>query len=382
MSDFKARDLEVQESQPEVKPNSGLLMGAGAVMFLGAVILAAVAAIECHTAVTRTRPDVSFLPSLIYGAVLWLWWPVVAQLLWQAGQKYSSILKASAKNILTQFLLGAAIASLHLGMLHQTVRLLVRGWPELEKAGYGGLTFFNFGRASLDFLIYALLWAACAILSMQISAQREAMRSLELKQQLASAHLRALQMQLEPHFLFNTLNAITTLVELGRQKEAVETIAHLNTILKATLTRSMPEKVPLAQELAIIENYLAIEQIRFADRLRVEIKVDPNALDGLVPCFLLQPIVENAICHGIAHCEDEGLIQTSIERAGGLLHLRVRDNGPGINGQSKPGHGIGLKNTADRLSHFYRERYDLRVSEPLAGGFEVSITIPYECVRA
>jgi sensor histidine kinase YesM len=113
--------------------------------------------------------------------------------------------------------------------------------------------------------------------------------------------------------------------------------------------------------------------------LRVEIRVDPGALDGLVPCFLLQPIVENAIRHGIAQRQEEGVIRTSIERDEDRLHLRVWDNGPGLNGQKQPGHGIGLKNTKERLSHFYASRYDMTMNEPDSGGFEVLTSIPYEC---
>ena len=115
------------------------------------------------------------------------------------------------------------------------------------------------------------------------------MKSLELQRQLSAAQLRALQMQLEPHFLFNTLNAITTLVELGRRDEAVGMLSHLNAILRSTLKRTTPEKVPLSQELEIVENYLAIEQVRFADRLRIEIKIDPSALDSLVHASCSSP---------------------------------------------------------------------------------------------
>jgi LytS/YehU family sensor histidine kinase len=184
---------------------------------------------------------------------------------------------------------------------------------------------------------------------------------------------------LEPHFLFNTLNAITALVDMGRNAEASATLLHLNRILKATLSRNRPDRVSLATELEMVENYLAIEQVRFADRLRIEMRIDPTALDGLVPCFLLQPIVENAIRHGIAQREDNGLVTTLIERKQDQLHLRVRDNGPGFSVPAQPGHGIGLKNTEERLAHFYPSRYDLKVSEPESGGFEVAITIPYEC---
>jgi LytS/YehU family sensor histidine kinase len=134
----------------------------------------------------------------------------------------------------------------------------------------------------------------------------------------------------------------------------------------------------LSQELAIVEDYLAIEQVRFADRLRIEIKVEPGALDGLVPCFLLQPIVENAIRHGIAHCENEGLVETSARREGNLLELRVRDSGSGPNGHSTPGNGIGLKNTRERLTHFYQGEYAMHAQPLPTGGFEVAITLPYE----
>jgi LytS/YehU family sensor histidine kinase len=212
----------------------------------------------------------------------------------------------------------------------------------------------------------------------QIRAQRDAMKSLELQKQLSAAHLRALQMQLEPHFLFNTLYAITTLVELGRQKEAAAMLGHLNAILKSTLKRTTPEKVPLSQELEMIENYLAIEQVRFADRLQIEVKVEPGALDGLVPCFLLQPIVENAVRHGIAHCENDGWIEASARRDGHSLHLRVRDTGPGMSKPQQNGHGIGLKNTRERLTHFYQDAFAMRAQSLETGGFEVAITIPYE----
>ena len=125
-------------------------------------------------------------------------------------------------------------------------------------------------------------------------------------------------------------------------------------------------------------NYLAIEQVRFADRLRIHIDVDPRALDGLVPCFLLQPIVENAIRHGIAHCENEGLVEASATRVGDCLHVMVRDSGPTQAGRQHNGHGIGLRNTRERLAHFYSDDYRMRAQPLRTGGFEVAITIPYE----
>jgi LytS/YehU family sensor histidine kinase len=110
----------------------------------------------------------------------------------------------------------------------------------------------------------------------------------------------------------------------------------------------------------------------------VDLKLDPNALDGLVPSFLLQPIVENAIRHGIANCEDSGRIEASACRVGSRMQLRVADNGPGLNGRQQPGFGVGLSNTKERLTHFYDEDYEFHAFQPESGGFEVSIIIPYE----
>jgi LytS/YehU family sensor histidine kinase len=132
--------------------------------------------------------------------------------------------------------------------------------------------------------------------------------------------------------------------------------------------------------LALVGNYLAIEQVRFADRLQIQINVDPRAVDGLVPCFLLQPIVENAIRHGIASCESEGKVEASATRDGDLLHLLVRDTGAGRISAQPNGHGIGLKNTRERLAHFYPDGYQMQAQPLHSGGFEVAITIPYESV--
>jgi LytS/YehU family sensor histidine kinase len=285
----------------------------------------------------------------------------------------------SVKTILLHAIAGSVLALVHLLMLWGIGFPL--GWGPGGKQMMWAIL-FNVNRFGIEFLIYGFIIGITGIVQYKLRAQHDAMRSLELQKQLSSAHLRALQMQLEPHFLFNTLNAITTLVELGRQSEAVEMLSHLNLILKSTLKRTTPEKVPLSQELEMIDNYLAIEQIRFADRLQVQIKIDPGALDGLVPCFLLQPIVENAIRHGIAHCVSEGKVEASARRDGANLHLKVRDTGAETGMQQKPdGHGIGLKNTRERLMHFYRDEFAMRAQALDEGGFEVAITIPYEPQR-
>lgn len=350
-----------------------------------ATVLALLTSLECGGSIMH-------LSSLVYGGVLWGWWALFACFLGKIAPRLPSVSNLSAKSVLLYLAIGSLLSLTHLFILWAIGFPLGWGSPEAPEIMWRYL--FNINRFGIEFLIYAFIISIAAVIQYQVRAQRENLRSLELEKQLSTAHLRALQAQLEPHFLFNTLNAITTLVELGRQQQAVEMLSHLNAILKSTLKRSAPEKVTLAQELEMIDNYLAIEQVRFADRLTVKIAVDPTALDGLIPCFLLQPIVENAIVHGIAPSSNEGVVTASARREGPVLHLRVRDTGSNSCGSrgteidprkvmestrsTHHGHGIGLRNTRERLLHFYQDAFQMR-AEPLAeGGFEVAISIPYE----
>ncbi len=349
--------------------NDGIHLNGDVAIFSLAFVLALVTAGECHS--------VTNLSSLRYGAVLWGWWGGVASIAWRIGRRVPLMSSFSNKAISIHVLSASVLGVMHL-LLLGSLGFTDAGWRVHATALSVWTSLFDINRFGIELLLYGFVFGITGIAQFQIRAQHDAMKSLELEKQLSAAHLQALQMQLEPHFLFNALNAITTLVELGRQKEATAMLFHLNAILKSTLQRTTPEKVPLSQELEMMENYLAIEQVRFADRLRVEIKVDPSALHGLVPCFLLQPIVENAIRHGIAHCENEGLVEATARCDGRSLHLRVRDTGPGLSGLQQNGHGIGLRNTRERLTHFYQDGFAMRANPLDTGGFEVAITIPYE----
>jgi sensor histidine kinase YesM len=361
--------LSDKDATTQRAPNSGIRLNAHAVVFSLVTVLALATASECHSI---TSP-----PSLLYGAVLWEWWGVIASTLWMLRRRAPNALGFSLSAIASHVVIGSALGTVHL-LLLGSLGFIESGWQTHSKASSILMSLFNINRFGMELLIYGFVFGITGIVRFQIQAQREALKSLELEQQLSAAQLRALQMQLEPHFLFNTLNAITTLVELGRSSDASRMLFHLNSILKSTLNRTVPEKVPLSQELNVVENYLAIEQVRFADRLRIEIKVEPGALDGLVPCFLLQPIVENAIRHGIANCENSGVVEAYARREGSTLRMRVRDSGSGQAGCATNGHGIGLKNTRERLAHFYHDDFAMHAEPLKSGGFEVSIAIPYE----
>lgn len=327
--------------------------------------------------VTASDPGGPVLPSAIYGLVLWGWWGVAAGVLWVVAENGAADFFAM-RSALPQLFVGPALAVAHIWALQRTVELLVVWWPSLERAGYGSLQYFTWNRFFFELLIYGFAFALIGMVRLKLVSQREELRALALEKQLSAAHLRALQTQLEPHFLFNTLNAIASLVELDRKKEAIETLERLNAILHRTLREGTPARIRLAQELDLLDDYLAIEQTRFADRLRVDMAIDPEALGGMVPCFLMQPLVENAIRHGISRSEEGGSVHVTVERKGPRLRLQVRDSGAGANGQAPDGHGIGLRNTRERLSHLYGERFDLRAAPLESGGFEVAVELPYE----
>ncbi len=200
----------------------------------------------------------------------------------------------------------------------------------------------------------------------------------ELKTQLARAQLSALKMQLQPHFLFNTLNAIMVLVRQQKGREAEEMVGRLSDLLRCVLEDVAAQEVPLRRELEYLELYLSIEQVRFQDRLRVEIAVDPAALDAAVPHMGLQPIVENAVRHGMGRSSTAGRLRISAARVGGSLEIRIRDDGPGLPpADAMQGRGIGLANTRERLHRLYGDAARLTVENGEQGGAVALMVVPY-----
>jgi sensor histidine kinase YesM len=264
-----------------------------------------------------------------------------------------------------------------MGLLQHTISFASWYWPAWSRR-YLTFSVVSLERFGVELVIYGFITGVCAFLHSRMQTQQALIQKLEVERQLTQAQLKALQMQMEPHFLFNTLNALASLVAQGRNREASKTLAHLDNILRTTLRRRSPEKVPFAEELRVIESYLAIQKVRFADRLQVKIEATQEAVEGLVPCFLLQPIIENAIQHGIAPRASGGLIETSVKRVRGNLWMQVKDNGCGGNGSGTKGHGIGIQNTRERLAHFYPDAYQFQAVAPTSGGYEVTIQIPYE----
>lgn len=220
---------------------------------------------------------------------------------------------------------------------------------------------------------YGVLQYALILLSLY--AWQYHRRTTQLEIQLAHAQLAALRMQLQPHFLFNTLHAISELIH-ENPAAAERMIVRLSDFFRLTLDTSAAAEVSLRQEIDFLQRYLEIEQVRFEDRLEVNFEVDPVTLDAAVPNFLLQPLVENALRHGLAHRLEGALLRIECRRADGRLTMTVTDNGPGPQEKEfHPGYGLGI--TQQRLQRLYGEDHRLELRSPASGGCEVEIEIPW-----
>lgn len=240
--------------------------------------------------------------------------------------------------------------------------------------------FWAFFRARFNvaFLIY---WAIVGVEHATSNYRRYREGEVEASRaraELARTELRALKMQLQPHFLFNTLHAVGALMD-DDVKAARRVLARLSELLRATLESEGVQEQPLEAELDVLRRYVEIEEIRFGDRLAVEWEVEEGASDALVPPFLMQPLVENAIRHGVQPAAERGTVRVKARQADGRLILAVEDDGPGLSleGSANGGTGIGLRNTRARLTQLYDDDHRFQLGESARGGLLVEIEIPY-----
>jgi|GEM_PF-464545 two-component sensor histidine kinase len=226
--------------------------------------------------------------------------------------------------------------------------------------------------------IYWVIVCLAHALAYHRRSEERQRRAAELEASLAQARLQALQAQLQPHFLFNTLNAVATLVHKD-PRAADEMITNLSELLRLALDGSAQQEVTLRRELELLDRYLDIQQVRFGDRLKVERELDAAALDARVPTLILQPLVENAIKHGIEPRADRGVIGIAARREGSVLQVVVRDSGGGLASSKQPRdrEGIGLANTRARLEGLYGNASRMTLRNGADGGFSVEMEMPF-----
>ncbi|KZN61946.1 histidine kinase [Pseudoalteromonas luteoviolacea CPMOR-1] len=253
---------------------------------------------------------------------------------------------------------------------------------EIYRHGYRPEEWFYYLQQGLDSVYIVLCWSGLyfGIKYYQL-LQSERQKALKANTMAHEAQLKMLRYQLNPHFLFNTLNAISTLILVEENKDANQMVSRLSDFLRYTLNTDPIKKVPLEQELHALQLYLEIEKVRFDERLAIELDVTEQAKNALVPSLILQPLIENSIKYAIAHMDKGGKIEIKAQVFANELLLEVGDNGPGAeltDGQLSNASGVGIANTKDRLKTLYENNYSFVLSNNTPSGLKANIRVPFE----
>jgi len=309
---------------------------------------------------------------LTYQVLVWSLW-IPASLAVAALVRRWPLVPPRPRPIALHVLVASLFGVLH-AVLWVALVLWMKPYDFMNPTAFGG--FFGdvaISQMPLEWVLYGIVVLAIYTRAAFAAARERELRAAQLETSLAEARLHALELQIQPHFLFNTLNAIGALVRTGKNAEAVGMIGGLSELLRYALDRAGGARVTLDEETAMLSRYLDIQRLRFPDRLATSIDVAPEAARAAVPVLLLQPLAENAIRHGIAKSDAPGRVALKAFREGDSLRLEMFNTG-----RLDPGreNGIGLSTTIARLAELYgeRQRFVLRQED---GGVLASVTIPW-----
>jgi two-component system, LytTR family, sensor kinase len=350
------------------------------------VLLGVLFALRQYLMMVQKGEPISWSQAFFDQLPYWVLWAILSPLILLLVRRFP-IQRRNWVQSLPVHVLAAALLGLAQPLVYLLISLALDGWQSSKPAPLTKETFRTLLVFSLipGMVFYGVILAINLAFNYYEESQQERLTASQLRAQLAEARLQALRMQLHPHFLFNTLHSITALVLKTDNRGAVRMIDRLSALLRHTLEDTETQEVPLRQELEFLKLYLDIESIRFEDRLEVQMHIDSQTLDAKVPNLLLQPLVENAVRHGIAQHSSAGRIEVNARRQDGRLCLEVRDDGPGLPKEWNDGtsrRGIGLKNTKDRLEQLYGEGYEFRLSNNEGGGASVMISFPYQITQS
>ena len=352
-----------------------------AALFFGGWTLVSVifALVSYAAAIGENNREFGFVSALRLNLVQFYLWAILSPLLFRFSRRFPIELRSlNVRNLLLYFPVLISFAgihqAIHLSVLWSITPRLRRQFPALIECyrAYFGFGFY------IDLIIASLIVIAVHALLYYQNFRASELAQSSLKTELAQAQLRALKMQLHPHFLFNTLHSISSLV-LEDPSKANSMIARLGDFLRLTLENSNQQLVSLKEETEFLRCYLEIEQVRFGDRLAVALELEPQTLSVQVPHLILQPVVENAIQHAIAPRATRGHINIKAKRLNNLLRLEVTDDGPGIasNDALLGTAGVGLSNVRARLHQIYRSDFRFELMNARDGGLTVVMEIPF-----
>jgi len=340
---------------------------------LGA-IFALLTALRDYTVSQKLESGLPLSYWLIGEAAVYAFWSLFAPLILWVMLRFPLTKKTWLQNGVVHLLFYSCLACAYAVHYWVVDSLQLPQSAKPLSADFSKTFYVSFSGALIKYYAPIIVGGYVAIYYARLREQE--LRSATLATELAQAELRALKMQLQPHFLFNTLHSISTLVHTNA-KGADVMIAQLSDLLRATLNAGAVEYAPLRQEMDFAGKYLAIEQTRFSDRLTIEIDAAPETLDVEVPYLILQPLIENAIRHGVSKNPGAGIIRIEARLRGEKLYVTIADNGPGILTPARPtGGGVGLENTRARLEQAYAGRSELRLKRTAERGTIAELSLP------
>lgn len=314
-----------------------------------------------------------FVPLLLaYHVVVWEAWLLPTALIVVLARRFP-VIPASRRNVLIHFFLACAIATAH-GFFWMAALLAMQPYDRMTAdASQLPVAELLFARLPLEWILYCVVLAAAVAYDYYERYRANEVQAAQLEASLAEARLHALELQIQPHFLFNTMNAVSSLVRARRNDEAVTMLAGLSELLRYTLDHTGHQRVALEEELAVLRRYLEIQRTRFADRMSFSIDFPPETARAGVPALLLQPLAENAVRYGIDGSATPGVVGVRAFRDGDRLRIELRNSGA-LAADAKP--GIGLGNTRERLRHLYGSAASFELANA-EGGVLASLSIPW-----
>jgi hypothetical protein len=357
-------------------------------VFAAATLLGVIDASQVqYDRAVRGEP-ISWSHALIHGIPRWYAWALVAPVVPLIARRIHRMDLDTVRTLLLHVPAAVTLTLVQVGLFSATSTLM-HGEPDavahLRPAflKYIGLTFLG---GLVTYAVIVGAWYALQIYRAYRERERAASRlelqTSELKSLLAEAQLQRLQAQLEPHFLFNSLHAISSLMLNGETTAAVRMTSRLSELLRRALRATERPEHSLEDELELVDDYLAIQRVRFEDRLAIERDVDPTTLDARVPSLILQPLVENAVRHGIEADPDACSIGIRTMRAADGIRIVIRNDGPALGSGRRDGSGVGLTNGRERLDRLYGDAASLVVRDAEGGGVEAELSLPYRPLPA
>ncbi|OJJ22368.1 hypothetical protein BKI52_06710 [marine bacterium AO1-C] len=326
----------------------------------------------------RDRPG-NFWEMARYEIIIWQVWGLFVPFIFWASKKYPLERRVMFRNLLFHIPVSVAVVLIYFTIYIAYDRAFFSFYTHPKWSFWQCMLIYIASKFHWNFITYWGILGVMNTFEYQRKFKERELRAIQLESQLFQSQLQALKMQLHPHFLFNTLHTIASMVRQEEKKEAVEMLTGLSELLRMALEQGQKQKISLKEEMDFVNTYLAIEQVRFKDRLQLDIVIAANTLDALVPSLLLQPLVENAVKHGLAKKLSAKVLKIQTKQTEGQLRIQIFNEGYALadDWQIQNVSGLGIKNTYQRLKQLYPGEYELSFKNH-ENGVLANICIPLE----